>query len=290
MHPNRPTAGIEALWEYDDPVASEQRFRQALAEARGDYALELQSQIARCHGLRGDFDSAHALLDTIEPQLPGAGAAPRARYQLERGRTYNSSGEPQRARELFEQAWELARKAGLEGLAVDAAHMVAITHGGSELAVEWNQRGLEIARNSQDPKAQALIPAMLNNSAWDLHDMGHHEQALPLFEQALEAWTARERPRQIQIAKWSVARCLRSLGRYEQALQIQRSLEAEHQTAGTSDGFVFEELAELLSAMGREDEAQPYFQQAYHELRRDEWFASNESNRLARLKHRAGIQ
>lgn len=284
MDPNQPAIDIEALWEYDDPPASEARFRQALERASGDHRLELQTQIARTYGLRGDYQRAHALLDEVEPQLKGAGAAPRVRYQLERGRTYNSSGETERARELFEAAWQAARAAELQGLAVDAAHMLAITHSGSEQAIEWNRRGLELARRSEDTKAQALIPAMLNNSAWDLHDMGRFDQALPLFEEALDAWTARGKPSQIRSAKWSLARCLRSLGRNQQALQIQRALEAEHQQAGTTDGFVFEELAELLSALGRSDEARGYFQKAYDELSQDSWLAENEAARLASLK------
>ncbi len=279
---------IEALWEYHDPAASERRFREALEQAKGDDQLELLTQVARTHSLRGNFEQAHAQLDEIEPRLEHAGPRVHVRYQLERGRTFNSAGEVESARNLFGSAWELARAEDIEGLAVDAAHMVAITHGGSEQAIDWNRRGLEIARDSQDPKARALVPAMLNNSAWDLHDMGRFEEALPLFQEALDEWTARGKRQQIRIARWSLARCLRSLGRFEQALEIQRELETEHQTAGTVDGYVFEEVAELLSALGRPEEAQPYFQQAYDELSQDEWFAANEPERLAQIKARAG--
>ena len=38
---------------------------------------------------------------------------------------------------------------------------------------------------SIDPQARRLVPAMLNNSAWDLHELGRPAEALPLFEQAL---------------------------------------------------------------------------------------------------------
>lgn len=281
------TLDIDALWEYHDPAASEQRFREALGSVSGDSELELLTQIARTYSLRGEFEQAHAQLNEIEARLAGTGPRAQVRYQLERGRTFNSSGQVERARELFESAWELARSKQIEGLAVDAAHMVAITHGGTEQGIEWNRRGLEIARGSEDPKARALIPAMLNNSAWDLHEMQRYDEALRLFQEALEAWTARERPKQIQIAKWSVARCLRSLGRNQEALELQRGLESEHQAAGTVDGYVFEELAELLAAMGQEDEARGYFQKAYDELSQDEWFAENEAERLAGLQARA---
>ena len=194
---------------------------------------------------------------------PGGPLSPtRLRYQLERGRTFNSSGEKEQARALFVQAWEQAQAAHEEGLAVDAAHMLAITYSGTPDGPVWNQRGLELARASQDPKARGLIPAMLNNMAWDLHDLGRYPEALPVFEAAQAEWTARGKPVQIRMAKWAVARCLRSLGRFEQAMAIQRLLEAETQSAGAPNRFVFEEIAENLLALGKPEEAGPYFKRA----------------------------
>ncbi len=279
---------IDEFWEYSDPAVSEERFRAALDATQGDLRLELLTQIARTFSLRGRFDEAHEVLNDVEKQLSNAGARPKVRYLLERGRTFNSNGEKEKARDLFIGAWVQARKAQLEGLAVDAAHMVAITYSGSAEAVDWNQRGLTIARGSRDPKAKGLIPAMLNNSAWDLHQMGRFEEALSLFEEAQVEWTSRGKPERIQIAKWSVARCLRSLKRYDEALAIQRALETEHKEAGTTDGYVFEEIAENLALLGRNEEAISYFELAYLELGKDEWFVKNEPERLANLKMRAG--
>ena len=242
---------IEALWEYSDPAVSESRFRAALEGTTGDAALELLTQVARTYSLRKRFDEAHRVLDQVHVQLRGAGTAPRVRYLLERGRTFNSAGDRDQARKLFVHAFEQAQAGRLEGLAVDAAHMVAIAHGGTEPALEWNRRGLALARASKDAKAVALIPAMLNNQAWDLHDLGRFPEALALFEEAQREWTARDRPKQVRVARWSVARCLRSMGRYEEALAIQRALQAEHRAAGTSDPHVTQEIAENLKALGR---------------------------------------
>ncbi|NOH02694.1 MAG: tetratricopeptide repeat protein [Chloroflexi bacterium] len=279
---------IDEFWEYSDPAASEERFRAALDSARGNLRLELLTQIARTFSLRSRFDEAHGVLNDVEKQLSGAGARPNVRYLLERGRTFNSNGEKDKARELFIRAWGQAQDAKLEGLAVDAAHMIAITYSGSLDSIEWNKRGLALARGSQDPKAKGLIPAMLNNSAWDLHQMGRFEEALVLFKEAEAEWISRGKPVRIQIAKWSVARCLRSLKRYDEALTIQRALETEHKEAGTTDGYVFEEIAENLALLGRNEEARPYFELAYLELGKDDWFVKNEPERLANLKKRAG--
>jgi tetratricopeptide (TPR) repeat protein len=278
---------IDALWEYSDPAASERRFRALLPQTSGDERLELLTQIARTFSLRRDFVQAHRLLDEVEAQLSSAGAAPRVRYLLERGRCFNSAGDKARARPLFEQAWEIATAQGLEGLAVDAAHMVPITVGGA-VGAEWTRRGVELARRSSDAKARALLPALLNNHAWNLHDEGRYGEALPVFREAEAAWLATGRQPQGRIARWSVARCLRSLQRYDEALAIQRALEQEWAAAGSADGYVFEEIAEVLAALGRADEAKPYFRRAAEELGKDDGFAKNEGPRLARLRERGG--
>ncbi len=228
------------------------------------------------------------MLDAVRPRAATTPAV-QVRYGLERGRTFNSAGQREPARSLFEQAFAQAQAARLDALAVDAAHMVAITHAGSPAALDWNRRGIDLARASSDPQARRLVPAMLNNSAWDLHDMGRPAEALVLFEQALAEWTARGSPSQVRVAVWSVARCLRSLGRHDEALARQQALLAEHLRAGSSDGYVNEEIAENLLALGRADEAQPQFATAARLLAQDEGLAQAEPQRLVRLRRLGGL-
>ncbi|TXC67365.1 TraB/GumN family protein [Piscinibacter aquaticus] len=82
-----PMPDIHALWDFDDPAASEARFRAAMADATHDAALSLRTQIARTHSLRRQFDAAHRELDAVDAELAGAGTEPRVRTLLERGRT-----------------------------------------------------------------------------------------------------------------------------------------------------------------------------------------------------------
>jgi len=221
------TLDIDSYWEYSDPAASETRFRELLAQSRGDERLELLTQLARTFSLRKRFADAHRVLDEVERELGAAGVRPRLRYLLERGRAFNSSGDKEKARALFERAWNEAKDTTHEGLAADAAHMVAITYSGTPQAIEWNERGLGVARASRYAKARAMVAAMLNNMAWDLHDLGRLEESLATFREAEAAWIERGRPRQIQVAKWSVAQALRALGRADEAITIERTLQAE---------------------------------------------------------------
>lgn len=71
---------------------------------------------------------------------------------------------------------------------------------------------------------------------------------------------------------------------------LEKQTQAEHRAAGTVDGYVFEEIAENLAALGKREEARPYFGKAVDELSQDEWFAKNEAARLANLKSRASYQ
>lgn len=276
---------VEMYWEYGDPAASEQRFRAALGGDR-ERDLELQTQIARTFSLRKQFSLAHGILDTVEPALATSGPRVRVRYLLERGRTLRSAGDAAASQPLFVQAFDAARSAGEIGLAVDAAHMLALVTTPDE-AARWTDTGVTLARTSSDPKARAMLPALLNNHAWNLHDAGRYADALQTFLEAETAWRATGRQPQGRIATWSVARCLRSLGRLEEALARQLALEAEWAASGASDGYVYEEIAENLDALGRIDEARPYYARAAQELGKDASLARDEPARLKRLNDRA---
>ena len=75
--------------------------------------------------------------------------------------------------------------------------------------------------------------------------------ALAEFEAALAAYSVHGTDEQVRVARWALARALRSLARFDEALAIQLRLAAQ----GPADGYVEEELAELLLATG--DRARP---------------------------------
>jgi tetratricopeptide (TPR) repeat protein len=289
----RPVPGaidIDQLWDHDDPAASEHRFRERLAEAAPGSAayVEVLTQIARAQGLQRKFDAAHATLDAAAALLPSAEAGPgaaraRVRYLLERGRVLNSARQPAQARPWFEAAWEAAQAAGEDFYAVDAAHMLGICAPPGE-QIHWHEQALGLAERSAQPRARGWLGSLYNNLGWTYHDQGAFGRALELFEMAAALRAEQGQPTQHRIARWCIARCLRSLGRLEEALAAQLALLREHRAAGTSDGFVLEELGECLLRLGRADEARPYFDGAYAALAQDAWLAANEPERLARLR------
>jgi len=276
---------IDSLWDYNDPRGSEERFRAVWSTAQnsGDtaYEAELITQLARTLGLQLKFDAAHALLDSVQPLLPAAGSRARVRYLLERGRTWNSSGSKERACEFFTDAWETASEHELWGLAVDAAHMVAIAQ--PEAAFEWNLRALELALQTDDPDARRWRGSLYNNLGWTCFERTQYDSALAYFEEALACRIEQGKPADVLVARWCVAKCRRVLGQLEVALAEQLRLERDTQAAGAPDGFVLEEIAECLWSLGRTEEARPYFARAHELLSQDPWIARDEPDRLARL-------
>jgi tetratricopeptide (TPR) repeat protein len=194
----------------------------------------------------------------------------------------NSSGKPDEAGPLFREAWERGIEQGQDALAVDAAHRLGIVEP-PETQLEWNLRALEFAEQSSDPGAQRWCGSLYNNIGWTYHDQGRFEEALVTFRRALDWRESAGEAKAITIAPWSVARALRSLGRCDEALSIQRDLLSELERLGERDGYVHEELGECLLALGQFDEAQPHFSLAYETLAADPWLVEHEPARLERL-------
>lgn len=230
-------AELDALWRYDDPIASAERFAIAAAEpARGELVrAELETQRARALGLQGRFAEADGLLDSLEPALDTLAV----RILLERGRLRNTEGRRAEAVPLFESALLAARRDDDTFLAVDAAHMLAIAD--PSRSEQWTEEGLAELANSTDPSTLRWGVALHNNRGWALFEAGRPHEALGSFEAALEAAEQYGTLDQQFAARWSLARCLREVGRWQEAFDIQARLAAER--PGESE--VADELAAL---------------------------------------------
>jgi tetratricopeptide (TPR) repeat protein len=233
---------LDTTWNFDDPAGSEAIFRKHLAtlDPHGIAAAELATQIARALGLQGRFDEADAVLDGIASEHPVV----EARVNLERGRIRNSGGDPAAAVPLFLSALDHARIAGNDYLAVDALHMLAIID--QPRAGHWMRQGIALTEASADPRTRRWQGALHNNLGWTLHDNEDFGAALVQFEHALAAYEATGTPEQVHIAQWTIARCLRSLGREEEALTIQERLAADD----PPDAWVADEIAILKGTAG----------------------------------------
>jgi tetratricopeptide (TPR) repeat protein len=273
---------LRQLWDFDDLDGSESRLREQLADETSDPGrAEVLTQLARVHGLRGDFDDGDALLDEAA-SLGSTSPAAAARIDLERGRLRRSGGDPETARPLFESAYAGALETEQYFLAADAAHMVALVTGDRERFVDWTMRGVELAE--QHESASYWRGPLLNNLGWEHYEAGDFEPALGAFERALRAREEDASHAQaLEIARYAVGKTLRALGRADEAIPLLERAVAWAEAEDSSDGWFHEELAEDYAAAGREDEARAQAALAIPLLERDDPSFAEDAERSARL-------
>ncbi len=250
---------LAPLWNFSDPALSERRFREAQATASADDALILQTQIARTYGLRKDFARAQQILREMEPRLPGASAEVQVRHALEYGRTLASTAHEQdsqtpevkeQARLAYGRALELAKAARLDGLTVDALHMMAMVDTAPADQLKWGQEALAVVQASTQPDAKKWEASLRNNIGYALHQLGRFDDALEQFQQQIVLRERGTNAEATRVAYWMFAWTLRALKRNDEALAIQQRLEREGDAAGEPDPYVFEELEILYRERG----------------------------------------
>lgn len=258
---------LASLSDFSKPELSEQRFRAALATANRDDALILQTQIARTYGLRRDFAHAQEILRSIEPQIQTASAEARVYHALEFGRTLASATHPpetqtpetkELARSAYLRAVELAKAERLDGLAVDALHMLAFVDTAPLDQLKWGQEALAIVEASPQPSAKKWEASLRNNVGYALHQLGRYNEALVQFRQAVVLRERAENAEATRAAHWMVAWTLRALDRLDEALEIQLRLERECNAAGAPDPYVLDELEILYRGRGDDVRANQY--------------------------------
>jgi tetratricopeptide (TPR) repeat protein len=178
---------LDELWDFADPVGSEQRIRAADTNR---FALradrnELSTQVARALGMQGRHEEALHLLDLIDD---GGEPVVLVRILLERGRVLLAAGQAADAMPLFEDAAHLAAESGLDYLAADAMQMAAATD--PYAAAEWAETGLAVVDRSSDPLVRRWAPGFHLLLARAMEDQGEDEAAAEQFRLAGESGTA----------------------------------------------------------------------------------------------------
>ncbi|SDO73841.1 hypothetical protein SAMN04515671_1883 [Nakamurella panacisegetis] len=284
MHPVDPTPldgdRLDQLWDFDDPAESAARFRAELTmTAPGSVAHEeLRTQLARALGLLDREAEAVAELDAVEANGP-TDPRVRTRLHLERARLHHSNHRAAQSIPQFQAAVTSARAADEDFLLVDALHMLAIAD--PDNAEHWTRAALAATDRTTDRRTRRWIGALRNNFGWARHDRGDFAGALEEFERARDAYRANGSVEQQRVADWAVGRALRSLGRYDEALAVQTRL-----GGGEPDGYVEEELGELLLATGAPERARVHFARAADLLAGDPGL--DEPDRLERLRALGG--
>jgi tetratricopeptide (TPR) repeat protein len=264
---------VREYWDFDDPATSETKFRDLFDKgnlSREEY-LETWAQIARTFSLRRDCPQCHSLLDEHWKEAIAAGGRPKACFELERGRAFRSGKEVGKSIPFF----DLAAESEEDDLKVDAMHMLAIIAEPQD-SIRINQEALTFAVASSQIWAQRWEGSICNNLAWSYFEATNYPEALKYFQQALDARVKFGQTSGIRIAKWCVGHCHRMAGNLNEALAIQHELSQME-----PDGYVSEEMGEILLAQGNTDAAKPHFAKAVELLEAE---LGVDSERIERMK------
>jgi tetratricopeptide (TPR) repeat protein len=287
---------IDALWDWGNPAESERRIRRAAGEAAkaGEQSreLQLQTQVIRAMVLQRRFEDAKPLWRTLNEQMRTVMDPPfRARFYLESGRWDNDWNKLENAISYTRVAVTIAQRHQLDFLQVDALHMLAIMAQGEE-AMRWHKEAIDVASASRDPRTRRWLATLHNNLGWTLFELGRHEEALAMLEEALRRRLEQGVPGPIHIARFCVAKVKRVLGRVDEAFAEQCRLIVTPPSGvpvwSKPDGYGNEEIGECLLAMGNEVAARRHLAIAYHVLSKDPWLSQREPARIQRLRELTG--
>jgi tetratricopeptide (TPR) repeat protein len=290
-HPNRPTPITDPAlpWDLTDPVRGELRLSNLMQELLREpqqraRAIEVGTQVARAQSLQGKLPEAERTLEHAERMLPSVSElAPRLRALLERGRLLVLRKTPVEAGSRFLEAWLLGSTSSEIFFAIDAAQMMSVIDTPKKQA-QWTARGLELAESSTDSRARVWCGHLHYELGAHLEDVLQLTRALESYERAASAFRGEQDARGECIARSAAARVLRLTNRLEEALAMQHEVRLELQKVGRVEGVVFEEIAECLHTLKRNEESEEYFRRAHALLSTDEWMVNNQPARIKRLK------
>ncbi len=272
----------DVLWTGTDLHVIEENIRKA------DDSIENLVQLARVLDLQQKTEEAQSALSRARSLFLETRASQPLRTEirllLEEGRHWCLAMNPNRAQNLFVQAWNTANTTH-DFFSVEAAVLLSLCVSPKDQPA-WLKQAGKIAEKSQDDLTKLWLPHVQILMGWSSFDMRQFDQALSFFELAKAGLNQPRARVDIVALKWSIARCLRAVNRLPEALAIQQEI-LQLGNSSFSSGFIFLEIAECLQLLQKHNEAKEYFEKAHVELSKDVWYADNKVDEILRMKHLA---
>ena len=293
----------EIMGKLGNPVLIEAKLQELSLQAKklsnNSIYLQMLSQIALMQAVQQKFDQAHATLDDADKQLQPKDYVAAVRLLLERGRVFQQAGDIDQAKKYFDESYELSKLHDLDFHTINAAHMIAIVVSTLEEKIAWNELALSLALQTQDKKAVQWLAPLYNNLGQNYFDAKDYEKSLEHYQKALILFQndARYSHANFIFAQWTIARCMRALGRVDEAFALQNELLLEIKNIENSKqygmpeemfflirGFVYEELAEICIVQNDNQQAKIYAQVALQDLANNEMFVTTSPERIEHLQ------
>ncbi len=282
---------IDGFWDFHDLARTEMNIQAVLPVDEGPWtakSVEHLTQMARVLALLGNLPTAKKTLERAHELImnlaPEEQIRPLIRYYLETGRIFCLSMTPAKAQGPLTQAFNLSKQINDDYLAIDAALMLSISRP-PKFQNEMLLAAMELAEKSKIPQAQLWLAQLYTMDGWHYFDFRRFEDALARFEKALARPRFEGDQAKVFVIRWCIARTLRSLGRTQEALDLQQNLMNEMSLIGNVSGHVYLEIAENIQLIKGAEHAKSYFEMAYKELSADGWYSDNREEELRRIQH-----
>ncbi|KAJ3193590.1 hypothetical protein HK101_004561 [Irineochytrium annulatum] len=235
---------IQAAWDETDPAGTQSRLESFLESTSDPCAkLEIQTQIARCHTLRGDHEACKALLATVKSgiaelddreDLEVGLRVVRARLLLETGRNISSSGDPEssiRHLRMSLQTSRLGPAARLLPYEFEAVHLLSLNESEPGERVRRGAEGIAVAEKCGDADmATRWTPVFARDLALAKEAEGDWEGAVDAYKREVKELEKggggkKDTKASIKTAKSGLAAALRKAGKMEEAAALEKELD-----------------------------------------------------------------
>jgi tetratricopeptide (TPR) repeat protein len=281
---------IDGFWNFDNLPQTESRI-QMMLPSEGPWKaeqVEALTQLAHAQVLQNKMPEAKATLIQAQQLIallePAERIRPEIRWLLEQGRVFCLSMTPSKAIECFGQAWTLANKNNLTFFAIESALMLAITQP-LKSRQQWLEMALDLAEKATSEQCKLWLAQLYLMQGWHYFDVHRFDKALEFFEKSVARPRFPGDNQKVVVSKWSAARAIRALGRFDEAMAIQNSLLNELTEKGQENGHVYLEIGECMQAQQKHEEAKAFFEKAYKLLSADQWYSDNRNFELSRIQY-----
>ena len=297
------------LLEEKDPVKAqvklERLLKKSLDAKKWDLYGQIASQVALVQAMQQKFDDAYATLDRADALLSNNYVLAEIRIHFERARVMYQEdlflhGKVIRFDEIYEKfhkSYTLSLSGNHDYEVINAAHMIAIIVPNQAQKIFWNNVALNLTLQTKDPKAGGWLGPLYNNLGQNFFDAGQYEKSLEIYQKALEFFKQDKDVSRLRVAQWTIGRCLRMLGRIDEALVIQqdtikacnlalskKSLDMPESLFYLTRGFMYEELVFLSQIKNNHDDVVMYARLALEDLGKDMMFVKTSSERIKKLE------
>lgn len=317
---------FEPLWISGIPSSIETAIQTAITLEENEslaWRAQIRTQLALTLALQQKFEEAHHSLDEAESlansaadnepatefggsvslPVPQPATVTHTRIALERGRVFHQAGDLKNARIYFELAQQLGQKCSASFYVVDALHMLAIVSASHDEKLQWNEQALQFAAADPSERSRRWLGTLWNNKGQWLFECQLYAESLAAYERTLEHRISENYLPNIRFAQWTLARGYRLLNRFQEAIDVQQSLQRtydEMQANGEYDfpaplfpmfyGTVKEELALNYLSLTELGLAKSYAQASLELLKAAPIVEQHEPHRLEKLRAIAQLE